>query len=68
MQGKTCVIFTTKIAFRPFGFYNGRILTYFVSRPTKKIKITYIGKIPWEDLMASIATSSFDSIFKKLQW
>ena len=46
MQGKTCVIFTTKIAFRPFGFYNGRILTYFVSRPTKKIKITYIGKIP----------------------
>ena len=63
MQGKTCVIFTTEIAFRPFGFCNGRILTYFVSKPKKKLKLIYIAEIPSEKLVASITTPSLGFIF-----
>ena len=49
MQGKTYTAFTIKTPFRPFGFYNGRTLTYFVSRPKKKLRITYRGETPREN-------------------
>ena len=51
--------------FRPSGIYNVRILTYFVSRPKKKLKIIYSGEIPRENWRASIATPGFGFIFEK---